>query len=1056
MGYYVQKGHPLKTKTFFLCGLALWLALFSVDMSALAASERHGTVKFGGLPLQGATVTASQGDKKLVTITNPAGMYSFPDLPDGAWTIEVEMLCFVPMKQDVTLGSDAAIPDWDLKLLPIEDIKAQAVSQAPSSTSTPGVAIRPTETAAAPAANNAKPAKRNKNAPPPPQNTPGGFQRADVNAAKSEAAAQSNANAAAASNGNADNDELSKKAADGFLVNGTANNGAASPFATNPAFGNNRLGMKSLYNGNFGFSLDNSALDARSYSISGQDTPKPGTNNFTGFAQIGGPLKIPHLLTNGPNFFVGYQWVRNRNAITTPGLMPTDAQKTGDFSSLSTPILDPLTNLPFPGNMIPQTRISPQARILLGLYPSPNSTGSQFNYQIPLVTSRHQDMLNSRLNKSINRKNQVYGTFAFASTRQSSPSLFDFIDGTNSLGMNANANWRHSFTPRFFGTFGVQFSRFSLNLTPNFANKENIAAEAGITGNNQEPQNWGPPALQFASGIASLSDAQSRVMHNQTAGVSDDNIWIHGRHNVSFGADYKRQQFNVISQADPRGTFGFTGQATGNDFAGFLLGIPDTSSIAFGNADKYLRSSLYDAYVTDDLRVSPSLTLNVGVRWEYNAPITELYGRLVNLDVVPGFSAVAPVVANSPKGPLTGMTYPDSLVYPDKHAFQPRIAASWRPFPASSMVVRAGYGVYYNTSVYQTIAQQMDQQSPLSKSLSVSNSSSDPLTLANGFNASPNITTNTFAIDPNFRVGYAQNWQISVQRDLPGALVMKVTYLGIKGTRGVQEFLPNTYPAGATNPCLSCPSGYYYMTSNGNSTREAGQFDLRRRMHNGFTVAGNYTYSKSIDDSALGGGPNGQSQNAVIAQDWLNLSGERGLSFFDQRHLLTINGQYTSGMGIGGGTLLNGWRGTLFKEWTLTSQITAGSGLPLTPTYFSPVQGTGVTGPIRANYTGASVYAAPVGLNLNPLAFAPPQPGQWGNAGRDSITGPGQFSFGASLARTFRLTDRFSLDLRVDATNILNHVTYPNWNTTINSQQFGLPNAANSMRSMVSTLRVRF
>ncbi len=1026
-------------------------------MSALAASERHGQVMFGGLPLPGATVTASRGDTKLVTITDQAGVYSFPDLPDGGWTIEVEMLCFVPVKQDVTLGADAAIPDWEMKLLPLDEIRAQAGPQAAAAPA-PGVAIRVADTAPAPETPSAaKPAKKSKKSPPPPANTPGGFQRTDVNASKSAAATQSNANAAAAANDNAGNDDLNQKAADGFLINGTANNGAASPFATNPAFGNNRIGMKSLYSGNFGFALDNSALDARSYSISGQDTPKPGTNNFRGFAQIGGPIKIPHVLNNGPNFFIGYQWIRDRNAVTTPGLMPTEVQRAGDFSSLSTPILDPLTGLPFPGNMIPQTRISPQARTLLGLYPSPNFSGSQFNYQAPLVNSIHQDMLNSRLNKSINRKNQVYGVFAFSSTRTSSPSLLNFIDGSNSLGLTAQANWRHSFTPRFFGTFGVQFSRFSMQVTPNFANKQNIAGEAGITGNNQQPQNWGPPTLMFSSGITSLSDAQSQTNHNQTGVVSDDNIWIHGRHNVSFGADYKKQQFNILSQTDPRGTFNFTGLAAGNDFAGFLLGIPDTSSIAFGNADKYLRSSIYEAYVTDDLRVSPSLTLNVGVRWEYNAPITELYGRLVNLDVAPGFTAVAPVVANHPAGPLTGQTYPDSLVHPDKRAFQPRLAASWRPLPASSMVVRAGYGVYYNTSVYQTIAQQMDQQSPLSKSLSVANSPSDPLTLANGFNASPNITTNTFAIDPRFRVGYAQNWQVSVQRDLPAALIVTATYLGIKGTRGVQEFLPNTYPAGAPNPCPTCPSGFYYMTSNGNSTREAGQFQLRRRMHNGFTATAQYVYAKAIDDSALGGSPNGQTQGtAVIAQNWLDLSGERGLSFFDQRQLLTVNGQYTSGMGIGGGTLLSGWRGALFKEWTITSQVQAGTGLPLTPIYYSPVQGTGVSGPIRADYTGAPVYAAPTGLSLNPAAYAPPQPGQWGNAGRNSITGPSQFSLGVSLARTFRLTDRFSLDLRVDSTNTLNHVTYPNWNTTINNAQFGLPNSANPMRSMVTTLRVRF
>jgi len=393
-------------------------------------------------------------------------------------------------------------------------------------------------------------------------------------------------------------------------------------------------------------------------------------------------------------------------------------------------------------------------------------------------------------------------------------------------------------------------------------------------------------------------------------------------------------------------------------------------------------------------------------------------------------------------------------------------------------VVRAGYGIYDDTSVYQPTALQLAQQAPLSKSLSVQNSTACPLTLAIGFNDCSSITANTFAVDPNFRVGYAQNWQLAVQRDLPASLQLTATYLGIKGTRGAQEFLPNTFPTGATNPCPSCPSGFAYLTSNGNSTREAGQIQLRRRLHNGFTATLQYTFSKSIDDdSSLGGqgallssqstsssssaagatASAGTGQSAsTIAQNWLDLNAERGRSNFDQRHLLNVQMQYTSGMGVGGGTLMRGWRGELFKEWTFVTQITTGSGLPQTPIYLAAVSGTGVTGSIRPDYTGAPIYAAPSGLFLNPAAYTAPLSGQWGSAGRNSITGPGQFTLNASMARTFRLRDRFNLDLRIDSTNLLNHVTFTTWNTTVNSTQFGLPTTANPMRSMQTTLRLRF
>ena len=147
-------------------------------------------------------------------------------------------------------------------------------------------------------------------------------------------------------------------------------------------------------------------------------------------------------------------------------------------------------------------------------------------------------------------------------------------------------------------------------------------------------------------------------------------------------------------------------------------------------------------------------------------------------------------------------------------------------------------------------------------------------------------------------------------------------------------------------------------------------------------------------------------------------------------------------MGVGGGTLLSGWRGALFKEWTFTTQITAGQRSAGVARFTSPTcRAPESLGRIRPEYTGAPLYAAPAGLFLNPAAYVAPLRGQWGNAGRDSITGPAQFTLNASLGRTFRLNDRFNVDLRVDATNALNHVTFASWNTTVNSAQFGLPTA---------------
>jgi hypothetical protein len=224
-------------------------------------------------------------------------------------------------------------------------------------------------------------------------------------------------------------------------------------------------------------------------------------------------------------------------------------------------------------------------------------------------------------------------------------------------------------------------------------------------------------------------------------------------------------------------------------------------------------------------------------------------------------------------------------------------------------------------------------------------------------------------------------------------------------------------------------------------------------LRSGITATLQYTFAKSIDNAALGGRNQG---GALIAQNWLDVASERALSNFDQRHVVSLHAQYTTGMGLRGGTLIGGWKGGLFKDWTVSSQINAGTGLPLTPVYFAAVRGTGVTGSIRPDYTGADVHEGPAGLFLNPAAYRAPSAGRWGNAGRNSITGPSQFNMNASLSRTFRVSDRLSLDFRVDASNALNHPVFPSWVTLVTSSQFGLANPANPMRTVQTTARLRF
>jgi hypothetical protein len=998
------------------------------------ASVYHGQVTFGGLPLPGATVTASQDDKAVSVTTDEGGVFRFDDLSDGQWKIEVKMLCFETIKADVTVAAQTAPPKWEMKLLPMQELKALAT------------APPPTPVPAAPVLTQSTEKKK--------ENSAGQQAAADIPKPASESGQDSN---------------------DGFLVNGSVNNAATSQFSLNQRFGNHTINTKNLYNGGFRLTAGNSTLDARQYSLSGFSTPKPSYGRFTAGFEFGGPLKIPLLLPhNGPNFFAQYQWRRDHTAFDLPAIVPTLDERAGNLQGATgqpATIIDPNTGLPFANSQVP---VSPQAAALLNLYPLPNVTGNPlYDFQIPVLNSSHEDVVQSRMDKTIGRRDQVYGTFNLDSVRSGAVNLFSFVDTTDTLGLNTNINWSHRLNAHLFLYAGYHFSRLRALVRPEFENKQNVSGDAGISGNNQDPANWGPPGLSFNSGIASLSDAQSAFNRNRTDAYSASAGLYRGRHNITVGGDVRKEEFNDLFQQDPRGSFGFTGQITGSDFADFLIGAPDTSSIAFGNADKYFRQTVYDAYATDDWRVLPILTINAGARYEYGAPMTELKNRLVNLDVASGFTEAAPVIASDPVGSVSGRTYPHSLVRPDRSGFEPRVAFSWRPIPASTIVIRGGYGIYHDTSVYLTPMMLLAQQAPLSKSLKQQNSAACPLTLADGFTQCGTTTANTFAIDPNFRVGYAQTWQLSVQRDLPWAMQMTATYLGVKGTHGVQQFLPNSYPLGGIDPCPDCPSGFLYETSGGNSTRQSGQLQLRRRLRAGFAASLLYTYSKSIDDDAALGGRGYQTgaaqtqfaaepvqttanANGQVAQNWLDLGAERSLSSFDQRHLLNLQAQYTTGQGLEGGTLLGGWRGRALKEWTLMTQFTVGTGMPETPVFPAAVPGTGWLDVLRPDRTGAPVSGGSGATHLNPSAFSAPAAGAWGNAGRNSITGPNTFSLDGAMQRTFRPNKHFYLDARIDASNLLNHPVFSSWNTNVQSTQFGLPQSVNQMRSLQLTMRVRF
>ncbi|MCX6628371.1 MAG: TonB-dependent receptor [Candidatus Solibacter sp.] len=1157
--------------------LAVW-----ITVAGLMAAEYHGTVKSGGLPVPGASVTATKGDKKHVTTTDENGRYSFADLSDGSWTIEVEMLGFAKLSNEVGIAFDAPAPEWNLKFLPLSAMAAPVAAPEKATAAAPAPVKTQTAAAAAPkpAANGSAGRGQQANAGRGTQDARGqtgangrpslreaaGFQRVDVNSSGDLAAATETGLAAS------EMADLSNSADPSLLVSGSVSRGLDMPGMNDwfggpggrmdgmggmggpdgmngmngmggmgapggdgaggaqqmggrggpgggrggpggmaggrggggmpgggfggrgggmpggggpgggrggrggegpgagrggpmgragvASFGNGRRDQRMRINANASFSLDNSALDARSYSINGQETAKPAYAKGRGSFMLGGPLKIPKLLSGQKGTFtLNYQMARTRNGTSSTQTMPTLLERAGDFSQSigaqgPVTIYDPLTASPFPGNVIPANRINTASLGLLKYYPNPNAPGYKYNYQAPITTVSNSDNLNARLNQTISRKDRLNGGVGYMGSNNTTPNIFNFVDTGAGRNITANVSWGHNFTSKVISNLRYNFSRSRNLSSPFFAYKENVAAALGITGTSQAPQNWGPPNLSFTN-YAGLSDGASSLTRNQTSGVGESLIWVHGVHNMTFGVDYRRQQINRASDPNARGQFTFTGASTANlvngvaasgtgfDFASFLIGRQDTSSLRYGNSNLYFRTANYDVYMTDDWRLSQKFSLNFGIRWDYGTPITELYNRLVNLDVAPGYAAIAQVLPGQ-SGPYSG-ALPSSLIRPDKNNISPRIGFAWRPIPKKSIVVRGGYGTYYNSSVYNTIANNMAQQPPFAQTLSIASSPANPLTLQNGFIVPANTQyTNTYAIDPNYRIGYAQMWQISVQQDLGHSLAGTITYNGTKGTGLDQTILPNSAPSGAKANGLA--SGYLYEQSNGNSIYHGASFQLMRRFRNGVSANANYVFSKAID-------------NAVQAQNYLDTSAERAVSAGSRTHALNMSWQYSSGVGRGGGTLVNGWKGALLKGWTLTNNIGLSSGSPLTPTMGgtrSTTTGTGITGSLRANATGLAVSDTPAGQPFNFLAFTAPVVGQWGNAGRNTITGPTQFSLNGSLGRNFRVTERKNIDLRFEAQNALNHVTFRSFNTTIGSNSLGLLSSPSSMRSLTATLRFRF
>ncbi len=859
------------------------------------------------------------------------------------------------------------------------------------------------------------------------------------------------------------------------------------------------------------FQDDNSGLDARSYSLSGLQNEKASYNTIRFGAFAGGPLKIPGVLDWSKTTFytVGWNGTRGSTPYDAFSTVPTVEERAGNFSGLTdkngnpTIIYDPLTGQPFANNSIDPARISSAATALLSYMPLPTLPGTTQNFHYITSAEGDTDALSLRLIHNFSGsggpmfmgpgggggagrggrrgpRNNLNVGFNWSRAKNVIENPFPSLAGsTNTQGWNGNARWTYG-KGRTTNSLGFTYNHNRGSTTNLYAGITDVAGNAGITGISTDPFDWGLPGISFNSFSGFSGPTTSREL-DQTYTITDTVMWNRGKHNVRFGGDYRRILQGFRSSRNAEGSFVFTGfgtaeylpgsttavAGTGSDFADYLLGLPQQTSLQSGTSNYEFRANSFDLYAQDDWRILAKLSLNVGLRYEYQGPFTEVDNRIANLAVSYSPQLVAGIqVLPGQQGPVGGI-FPASLVRPDRNNWAPRVGLAWKV--DKDMVVRAGYGINYNLAQYGSFIRNFAFQPPFA--LAETNSAQNPfesnLTLINGFPESPAGTvTNNYALDPNYRLGYVQIWNLDIQRQLPWNIQLNVGYNGAKGTRLDTEraLVPS---CAATNSCEislnEAAAPFIYESSESDSILHAASIRVRKRMSKGLGVSASYVYSKSIDDAAsIGGG------GIVVAQNPFDIAAERSVSSFDQRQKFTGNWIYDLPFGEGKRFLTSGPASHVFDGWQWSGSFTIGSGFYYTPRVLggSVDISRGVSGSQRANV----LPGVPIAIGnpttaewFNTAAFcAPgtnctnPAGSVYGDAGRNIIEGPAQFTFNMSMSKTITIKESRALELRVQANNIFNTAFFSGINTTVNSFTFGQVTGVGNMRRVTMMARFRF
>jgi hypothetical protein len=812
----------------------------------------------------------------------------------------------------------------------------------------------------------------------------------------------------------------------------------------------------------------NSELDARDYFE--DPTQKKASfkqNQFGG--TIGGPLKRDKLF-----FFGDYQGTRIRQPETYISSVPTAAQRMGNFSGPGNDVVyDPNTydlatntRQPFPGNIISDDRIVGLSQNFMNLYPEPNVPGAlKNNYVVSPEDIDGIDQMDARVDYNVRNADQIFARFSWSDLDNLQPTpLPGLANGghatTTGLDFEARKGAAlgntHTFTPRTVNELRAGFSLAQLKRGVPIGGAQAPPADLQVPGVANNPATNGL-TLFAPSGYTRVGDPTyaPNLGRTRETQASDTLSLIRGRNTIKVGGLVRYSEFNIFVESAPRGVFDFAGlfsnnpaspSGTGSSLADMLLGLPNLSAISSLMPTMGNRQHVYGGFIQDDFRVTSSLTLNLGLRYEYVSPIVEVHNNQSNFDYSTGQIVVAGQDGAS-----------RSLTNVDKLNFAPRIGLAWSPFPDHKTVFRTAYGIFYFGQEIRTAAPlQLAYNVPFSyEPTFISNGISPILTVAGGFpalNPSEAIDPPVTSEDSRLKTPYYQHWNFSIARQLPSQIGLEIAYAGSKGTHlqsvtdQNQVMVPGPADVQASRPYPNFGS-FTAIQNRGNSTYDSLQFKAEKRFSRGLSFLSAFTRAKAIDDlpEICCASP--------FPQNSYDLAAEKGLSDFDERFRWVTSFDYELPFGKGK-TFFNASRRTdlLIGGWHLGGILTFGSGFPFTPYISYDSSNTGSQAEVRTNRIAngnlpASQRSPDYWFDIN--AFPIPAQYTFGNAGRNILIGPGTEVANLSLRKIFSVSERIKLEFRAEFFDAFNH---PNFNQPDSEIDDG-PGAAGVITSLASPMR---